>query len=237
MAKSSGDFDEYLKRLGAEKLKTELDSRLLEFDSDTEDEYPDDEDSEEEETDTTLDDVRSEVYQMSQHIQMFIGKATEGKAEIGDIRRRLEEMRLKLDLIQKNVLDTTKELKEQFTGFDGLVFANQQLQEGMRELKETNKVLTAGVDAKVAERTKYVYLTEDRLKDLDKVVKELKSENDHLKSQTKQLRKSNHELRTERNKLEGRLEQLAKVKLMTEYQPVDYSKASHGIPEETDNDD
>ena len=237
MAKSSGDFDEYLKRLGAEKLKTELDSRLLEFDSDTEDEYPDDEDSEEEETDTTLDDVRSEVYQMSQHVQMFTGIATEGKAEIGDIRRRLEEMRLKLDLIQKNVLDTTKELKEQFTGFDGLVFANQQLQEGMRELKETNKVLTAGVDAKVAERTKYVYLTEDRLKDLDKVVKELKSENDHLKSQTKQLRKSNHELRTERNKLEGRLEQLAKVKLMTEYQPVDYSKASHGIPEETDNDD
>ena len=232
MAKNDDPIDLYLRKLGAETLNKKLTEALEENENDEEEE-----EEKEDDYQATIEDVRSEVYQMSQHIQMFIGKATEGKAEIGDIRRRLEEMRLKLDLIQKNVLDTTKELKEQFTGFDGLVFANQQLQEGMRELKETNKVLTAGVDAKVAERTKYVYLTEDRLKDLDKVVKELKSENDHLKSQTKQLRKSNHELRTERNKLEGRLEQLAKVKLMTEYQPVDYSKASHGIPEETDNDD
>ena len=215
MAKSSGDFDEYLKRLGAVKLKTALDSRLLEFDSDTEDEYPDDEHDEEEDS-SELRGIQREL----ERLVVLSGSIPETKAEIGDIRRRLEEMRLKLDLIQKNVLDTTKELKEQFTKFNGLVFANQQLQEGMKELKETNKVITAGVDAKVAERTKYVHLTEDRLKDLDKVVKELKSENRHLNSQTKQLRKANHEIRTERNKIECRLEQLAEVKL-NEYQPVD----------------
>lgn len=218
MAKSKleiGDLDEYLRHLGAEALKEKLKNKLVEFESDTYDEddkeRDDDEDTEESE-DTTLGDIRSEVYQMSQHIQMFTGIATEGKAEIGDIRRRLEEMRLKLDLIQKNVLDTTKELKEQFTGFDGLVFANQQLQEGMKELKETNKVITAGVDAIVAEvlavltpRTKYVHMTEERLKDSEKAVKELKSDNSHLKSQTKQLRKANHELRTEINQLEKKL--------------------------------
>lgn len=135
MAKSSGDFDEYLKRLGAEKLKTELDSRLLEFDSDTEDEYPDDEHDEEEDS-SELRGIQRELGRLV----VLSGSIPETKAEIGDIRRRLEEMRLKLDLIQKNVLDTTKELKEQFTGFDGLVFANQQLQEGMRELKNNGSV-------------------------------------------------------------------------------------------------
>ncbi len=219
MAKNDDPIDLYLRRLGAEALNKKLTEALEE----NEDEYPDDEHDEEEEKEddyqATIEDVRSEVYQMSQHVQMFTGLATEGKAEIGDIRRRLEEMRLKLDLIQKNILDTTKELKEQFTGFDGLVSANQQLQEGMRGLKNNGSVFVDEAKRQIKTLTDYNITLKKQIEESDKRFNVFNNERSQDKHQIKQLRKANHELRTERNKLEGRLEQLAEVKL-NEYQPL-----------------
>lgn len=140
MAKSNteiGDLDDYLKRLGVERLKLELHNRMLAFESDTYDEDDKERDEDDDLESKNAGSTEKEIVQIREITADLFTVVNEGKAEIGDIRRRSEEMRLKLDLIQKNVLDITKELKEQFTGFDGLVFANQQLQEGMKEMKKT----------------------------------------------------------------------------------------------------
>lgn len=205
MAKSEDPIEQYLIMLGKKQLDKMLTKRLMEEAVDNDDR--DEEDTEESE-DITLGDIRSEVYQMSQHIQMFTGIVTEGKAEIGDTRRRLEEMRLKLDLIQKNVLDITKELKEQFTGFDGLVFANEQLQGGIKEMKTRENEMISHLKQQAIQRSEHIATLQKQIKDAEQKVNEVSSNWRHYKSQNKQLRRANHELRTAMNKLEGKLEQL-----------------------------
>lgn len=151
----------------------------------------------------TLDDIRSEVYQMSQQMSHVAPLINEGKAEIGDIRKKLDEV--KHHVILQIISNTYESFRKKFgqSDMETLKFANQQLQEGMKELKETNKVILVGVDTKIKERTTYVHLTEQKVKDLEKDLKEIRSDRDHLKSQTKQLRRANHELRTSINRLEA----------------------------------